>query len=1346
MHRSNRRILIVALKLLGASLLLQLFFPVTSGQAAAQTGYENQTIMVYMIGSDLEARSGAATRDIGEMIKARANPDKVRVLIMTGGSTTWHSPLIPTDCLSLFEIKGNQPEKIDQFPLKSMGEKETLTSFLDYTATKYPSDSYGLVLWDHGGGPMVGFGVDDLHGSDGLTLLELQDALRESVFGKGLKLEWIGFDACLMSTAEVAYMAADHANFMIASQETLPNQGWDYSFLKDIADTDLRGPEVAEAILSRTFAYYEAQMSKRPDLTHALTLSCLNLAEIGALESALDALFEDMDTMLEVSYSVYAQSRDLVKSFGVTTTSQDYDLIDMADLADQMSFFYPDKCEALLASLDKMVVLNQTNQACANGVSLYYPFRNKEYYRRIWQDAYSRQGFAKQYTKYMKHFGDILLADSLASWAGTKALQPVLDEKTWEYFLQLTPEQAAHYDKAYYYLLVRYEGEEYFMYHTSSDITMDDQLRLTANFDGKAILARGGHGKPVGTLWTTERDSTDGISQYQSRVIVNKFDEGRTTDSAVGSLLITLDKANDSAKITGFILDSEDQSNLTGKRDADLLDWDLVIIGSRGRFLTRDPNGDILPFSAWHSSDSFRGWNYYISEGFDVFYGRVEEVNHEMFCLIEIIDTQGNRYSSELMPVSGTKNAVEEIPPMQAWTPQISITLDDPATSWLLHAENGLTVELLGAGFDKFNKALQLTLRIKNDNAEELRFNLSRFVLNNKMVVGSWGDPYISANSEDVLVWKIHDVRLLKEKQIEHINRIDFELSAETKDLDDLVSPVPVSLHVNLDLPVTAGMIAFPVQKGEIFTQDGLRFQITEAFRDSFSMKVLFDAKNESNAWNLLKFDTITLNGVPGFQDNFRFLAPGTSLSDEPLYLITEYEQAQACLEEPALLSFFISLQRIQDPKDVSLRRFGPFVVVLDGKGQSFLPDEQSEAPALPALPEKQPFNLSVGGSDAGQSAVIEREGFRLIIQDLHFDSEKGDLILSLAASNCTDEPIRLLPQSFVANQVSLYGYGEETDIIPAGEEVELAVWLANTAVFRSANMDLIRSLSFDLSIVDAQGENLMPGVSFQVEAALVVPPQPGQEVELPIIPGQVIALEDAKIEFLNATQDEYGITANYRLDNLGNSWDYCNLEDVSVNGYAGFYSSGVYARPGTSVFGNFNISSEKLKDAGIDSIAQMEFYPKFSRSDLPAGSGETRKGPCTFRFAGEEVLISLPDEQGKTVLEHSGVTLIQLDSDPSGLTFLYKNDSDTKVHIQPLSDHLWNQGVSFAYFSQYDLPPGQHSYTQLHHIEFVPEYVPSANGSIEIQVMLIDVDSHRLLHVSDAFKINPNNKQGGSQ
>ena len=58
-----------------------------------------------------------------------------------------------------------------------------------------------------------------------MTLDEIHSALTKA----DVDFDFIGFDACLMATYETAVMLEQHADYMIASEETEPGIGWYYT-------------------------------------------------------------------------------------------------------------------------------------------------------------------------------------------------------------------------------------------------------------------------------------------------------------------------------------------------------------------------------------------------------------------------------------------------------------------------------------------------------------------------------------------------------------------------------------------------------------------------------------------------------------------------------------------------------------------------------------------------------------------------------------------------------------------------------------------------------------------------------------------------------------------------------------------------------------------------------------------------------------------------------------------------------------------------------------------------------------------------------------------------------------
>lgn len=105
---------------------------------------------------------------------------------------------------------------------------------------------------------------DEMFSLDCLTLNELKTDLREANLLQ--RLNWIGFDACLMGSLEVASVCAPYADYMIASQELEPGRGWDYTCFGEI-DNDASGAETGRRIIDAFFAAAGEELRKGVPLT-----------------------------------------------------------------------------------------------------------------------------------------------------------------------------------------------------------------------------------------------------------------------------------------------------------------------------------------------------------------------------------------------------------------------------------------------------------------------------------------------------------------------------------------------------------------------------------------------------------------------------------------------------------------------------------------------------------------------------------------------------------------------------------------------------------------------------------------------------------------------------------------------------------------------------------------------------------------------------------------------------------------------------------------------------------------------------------------------------------------------
>ena len=401
------------------------------------------TLMIYMCGSNLESGSGAASLDLEE-IKAAGFGSEVTVLALTGGSKgNGTSPYYPDDTVRIYQLAYGRSRCVWQSddPM-NMGDPDTLTQLLTFGQEHYPADEYALILWNHGGGPLEGVCWDELFSLDCLSLSEITEGIRAA--GLERKLKWIGFDACLMSSLEVAHALSPYAEYMIASQETEPSYGWNYAFLHGIEE-DETGAETGRRIVDLYFAGHE-------DTGDFLTLACLDLSKTEDVVRAMDLAFSE--TAADISETYFTRLSDVrmeTTSFGKSIRAAGeagYDLVDAVDLASRLedsSGTFP----LLEQELDGMIVYSRSNVEDVHGVSLYHPFTNKEKYLEKWGSEYIRLGFCPGYTRYIRAFAGILTGEKLVDW---KNLQTE-DLGSLRFGVQLTPEQAENFASAQLFIL-----------------------------------------------------------------------------------------------------------------------------------------------------------------------------------------------------------------------------------------------------------------------------------------------------------------------------------------------------------------------------------------------------------------------------------------------------------------------------------------------------------------------------------------------------------------------------------------------------------------------------------------------------------------------------------------------------------------------------------------------------------------------------------------------------------------------------------------------------------------------------------------------------------------------------
>ena len=251
---------------------------------------DDHTVLIYICGADLESKSGLASGDIAEILAVSGQPDDVNIVIETGGASKWSSSYgygISSTQLDRWHISNRQLVKDTPETYASMGLASTLQKFIQYGLTNFPAERTGLILWNHGGG-MRGVCYDEKKNDDNLLNSEVRSAVSGALNNCGMsgqKLEWIGYDACLMAVQDIAETNSAYFNYMIASEESEAGEGWDYDTWVD----DLYAKKSTQNILTAIVDGF-IQDNGGSSYNGDQTLAWYNLSYATAYKNAWEAM------------------------------------------------------------------------------------------------------------------------------------------------------------------------------------------------------------------------------------------------------------------------------------------------------------------------------------------------------------------------------------------------------------------------------------------------------------------------------------------------------------------------------------------------------------------------------------------------------------------------------------------------------------------------------------------------------------------------------------------------------------------------------------------------------------------------------------------------------------------------------------------------------------------------------------------------------------------------------------------------------------------------------------------------------------------------------------------------
>ena len=647
-----------------------------ASQKVPKASGKEYTVMIYIVGSNLESRYGAATNDIREMTDAGLDYSRSNLLVYTGGSKRWTSDISNT-YNSVLDLSGGEALEVTAQTAETadMGTPETLADFINYCTANYPAKHYGLVLWDHGAGPLWGYGSDELFGNDSLLLEELRAAMDKTVFGREKKLDWVGFDACLMGSIENAGLWKDYADYLVGSEELESGRGWDYSFLSALNKTsDAR--EIVTAAVDSYAGYYEANRSDyfNPDVT----LAALDLSKTDEVMEKTGNLFRAMSGGIEEGqYAALNQARMKTKAFGLSAASgreDAYDLLDLRDLAGNLSALYPAECEEVSGALDAMIVQSASNVSGAGGVSIYLPGDNRELYAVAGDLSSGESALPEAYSRFVEAYMNTRMEGEETDWT---LGQPV--QRGNELTLQLTEGQAANCSQAYYTILNRNSFGGYAINTARVAVEPDEDHVLHIPADPMLLTAETDMEQAQAPLTCVQTESSGGESVYRTvGTYLTSGHEFKDVDVSEDEQVVIMAKNTDGESAASIldITSSAGSAWAGGKESVDVTDYRSVInAGSISYLPLRDADGHMEPFTNW-KANGYEMYPMCLDKGFRITMKHASDFALDFICQVTIKDVNGDVHGSEYAELEIDRQRETQEVPTEKGTLQAEIRED----------------------------------------------------------------------------------------------------------------------------------------------------------------------------------------------------------------------------------------------------------------------------------------------------------------------------------------------------------------------------------------------------------------------------------------------------------------------------------------------------------------------------------------------------------------------------------------------------------------------------------------------------------------------------------------------
>ena len=630
-------------------------------------GNQERVVMIYMVGSNLESKSGLATRDLSDLDYEKLKQNHTKVILIAGGTTSWKNSYIDVNETSIYSLESTGFEKIDARPRTNMGTIDNLSYFLNYVHDHYRASKYDFIYWNHGGA-VDGSEYDDLTG-DHLMLIEMGKAFENSKFKGNKKLEVISFRTCLNSTIEVANIYKNYAKYLVASEEVTIGSQADSAirFLNDVTLNDSpveygkKQIQTYKEVVSNT-CNYSSFTNKDENYCVDSTYSITDLSKIDNLKSKLNDFASDLNKNVQSKYREFSKLRSNMKQYASDEPA--YDMIDLYDFTETFDK-YSKNGKAVRDALEEAVVYNWTNTNYSHGLSIYFPYNNK-----VFLSSYSDISTSDNYTSFINSFYNIKSGIKVSSYSDfsesdgikfsdkkSKKKKEKVKEKETDVELELTEEQIKNMTKASYLVFADTKDGYYQILYAGKDVKVDGNKLKASIKDRMLRLTDSEYDDDDTWLLAVEDKVEDDYVEIKTYVYLSNSSAVFGSKTLPSTAIIRIDKEHPNGYIKALY------TNFDGKSDSEnsnsfsvfapagtkLTDYNFIsVLSSRYKLL--DENGNYNPNWTETSDHVIQGKVF--RTNMVKFKKEDFKSDYDYYVVFRIYDIANNEYSSKPIKIS----------------------------------------------------------------------------------------------------------------------------------------------------------------------------------------------------------------------------------------------------------------------------------------------------------------------------------------------------------------------------------------------------------------------------------------------------------------------------------------------------------------------------------------------------------------------------------------------------------------------------------------------------------------------------------------------------------------------